>query len=58
LYSKVDTRLIDVALRYGINEYTIEKWKALYKIKDYFDDQCGKDIYALFREEIENSLFK
>lgn len=53
----VDTRLIDVALRHGFNDYTTEKWKAFYEIKAYFDTQCGKNIYTLFREEIENSLF-
>lgn len=53
----IEIRLMDVVLRHGFNEYTIEKWKAFYEIKHYFDDKCGKDIYKLFREEIGNSLF-
>ena len=43
----IERRLIDVAIRYGINEYSIPKWKAFLELKDYFDQSAGRDIYTL-----------
>lgn len=44
----LEKRLVDVAIRNGINEYTVEKWKAFLALKSYFDDKVGMDIYRLF----------
>lgn len=44
----LEKRLFDVALRNGINDYTIEKWKAFLKLKEHFDDIVGNNIYELF----------
>ncbi len=43
----IEKRLIDVALRRGINEYTIPKWKATFNIKQAFDQKIGHSIYEL-----------
>lgn len=43
----VERRLVDVALRYGISEYTLPKWRAVLGLKDYFDEKAGTDIYSL-----------
>ncbi len=43
----LETRFVDVALRYGVNEYTTKKWKKILEIKDYFDKVTGKDIYEI-----------
>lgn len=53
----IELRLMDVTLRQGVNEHTIEKWKAYTGLKDYFSDLCGMPVYQLFYEEIcRNSI--
>lgn len=44
----VEKRLLDVAIRRGINDYTIEKWKAFLNLRDYFNEKIGGNIYDLF----------
>lgn len=43
----LEVRLIDVAIRNGINEYSIEKWKKFIALKQYFDGKCHEDIYTV-----------
>ena len=33
-FISLEKRWIDAAIRIGINEYTIEKWKSMYKLRD------------------------
>ena len=51
----MEKRFVDVALRNGISDLTIEKWKAFIKAKKYFDTLCGCDIYSLLPNVLENS---
>ncbi|MCL2603324.1 MAG: HDIG domain-containing protein [Defluviitaleaceae bacterium] len=56
----VERRLTEIILRQShraFNEYTIEKWKAYFALKGYFDEKCGMNIYNLFREEISKGIF-
>lgn len=53
----LETRLVDVARRNGINDMTINKWNAFFDLKDYFDKKCGKSIYSFFYNEICNSIY-
>lgn len=43
----LEVRLIDVAIRNGINKYSIEKWKKFIDLKSYFDKKCHLDVYNL-----------
>lgn len=43
----LEQRLVDVAIRNGINEYSIQKWQAFLGLKDYFDKKTGTDLYTL-----------
>ena len=43
----LEKRLFDVAIRNGINEYSIDKWKAFLDLKSYFDNKIGLDIYKV-----------
>lgn len=45
----VEKRLIDVAIRHGVNNYSIDKWKSYIRIKEYFDKKVGQDIYKLLK---------
>ena len=51
----MEKRLIDVALRYGLPDFTLEKWKAFMELKKYFDQLCGCNIYTLLPNVMENS---
>lgn len=54
---QMDSRLVDVALRHGFNEFTIDKWKAFYAVKEYFDKLYGGNIYELFKDELIRGIF-
>ena len=51
----MEKRLIDVALRHGLPDFTINKWKAFMNTKKYFDELCGCNIYTLLPNVLENS---
>lgn len=51
----VDKRLIDIMIRRGTYENTQYHIKETYKLKKYFDDLLGFDVYKLF-PEIKNNL--
>ncbi len=48
----MEKRFVDVAIRRGINEYSVQKWKAFLEIKSYFDYKTGFNIYDLFKKEL------
>lgn len=41
----MEKRIVDVVMRYGFNEFTLDKWKASFEIQKYFEDRIGKSIY-------------
>ncbi|AFM40444.1 putative HD superfamily hydrolase involved in NAD metabolism [Desulfosporosinus acidiphilus SJ4] len=43
----LEKRLVDVALRYGVNDFTVLKWKSTFEIKDKFEKVIGRSIYDL-----------
>ncbi|MDE6750172.1 MAG: HD domain-containing protein [Lachnospiraceae bacterium] len=51
----MEKRFIDVALRHGLPDFTIEKWKAFMNTKKYFDELCGCNIYTFLPNVLENS---
>lgn len=51
----MEKRFVDVALRHGLPEFTLDKWKAFMDLKKYFDEKCGCNIYSLLPNVMENS---
>lgn len=51
----MEKRLIDVALRHGLPDFTIDKWKAFMMLKKHFDELCVCNIYTLLPNVLENS---
>ena len=51
----MEKRFVDVALRHGLPEFTLDKWKAFMGLKEYFDAKCGCNIYSLLPNVMENS---
>ena len=50
----IDKRLIDIVLRKGVFSNTQYHVKEMYKLKEYFDDLLGYNLYDLFPEMKEN----
>lgn len=55
-FTLIEKRLVDVALRHGVNEYIVLKWKAFIELKKYFEKKIGKSIYSILPGVIENTF--
>jgi len=49
---------VNVIRRHGFSKLTLDKIDTLFKIKAYFDDICGCNIYDLFYDEIREVSFQ
>ncbi|MBU3144496.1 HD domain-containing protein [Clostridium sp. CF012] len=52
----MEKRMVDVALRHGIHDQIINKWKATFKNKQYFEERMGKSIYSVLPDVIKNTF--
>lgn len=52
----MEKRLVDVALRYGINVITTSVWKARFQIMADFDDELGQSVYSILPGIIEGTF--
>lgn len=53
----MEKRLMDVAMRYGLKEFTLDYWKKMFEIKDYFTKKISqKSLYELFPEVVQITL--
>lgn len=52
----LEKRLLDVAMRHGVKENTVENWKAIYEIWRHFKGKSGKNLYTLFDNVVENTF--
>lgn len=52
----VEKRLVDVALRHGFNALTLDKWRAILALRDYFDAATGGSIYRLLPRVAETTF--
>jgi hypothetical protein len=50
----MEKRFVDVVLRYGFNDFTLDKWKAFLAIRKQFEDDLGISIYQLLPGVVEN----
>lgn len=52
----LEKRMLDVVMRYGFNEFTLEKWRATFDIQKYFEERMGKSIYSVLPKVKENTF--
>jgi hypothetical protein len=52
----MEKRLVDVARRYGCNEYTLPKWEAFFEIKAELERVIGSSVYDLLPDVVENTF--
>jgi len=43
----LEQRLVDVVMRYGVTDYTIERWKKVFEIKKHFEQLMDANIYEV-----------
>lgn len=52
----IEKRLVDVALRRGINPLAVEKWWAFLELQGYFERAIGRSIYSVLPGVVENTF--
>jgi len=52
----MEKRLMDVALRHGINQFTVDKWKAYFQVKEDFESVMKKSVYEVLPGIVENTF--
>ena len=49
-------QFVDVTIRYGVHPATIDRWKKILEIKEYFQGKMGCSIYEVLPGVVENSM--
>lgn len=52
----LEKRFVDVAVRYGVGPATVQRWKAVFAIKEAFEKQMGCSIYDCLPGVKENTF--
>ncbi len=52
----MEKRMMDVALRYGVNEFTVPKWRKTFEIRSDFEERMGCSVYSLLPGVIDNTF--
>lgn len=52
----LEKRFVDVTIRYGIHPATIDRWKKILEIKNFFEEKIGCCVYKLLPGVVENSF--
>ncbi len=52
----IEKRLVDAALRHGINEHVVPKWRATLDIQQAFEKTIGRSIYSVLPGVMENTF--
>jgi hypothetical protein len=55
-YCLVEKRLMDVALRHGVNEFSVPRWKAYLELQKEFESATGQSIYKALDGVVENTF--
>ncbi|MBN1580425.1 MAG: HD domain-containing protein [Anaerolineae bacterium] len=52
----IEKRLVDVALRRGVHQHTVSRWKGYFDNQRAFEQVIGKSIYSLLPGVVENTF--
>ncbi|HAL16403.1 MAG TPA: phosphohydrolase [Anaerolineaceae bacterium] len=55
-YCLIEKRLMDVALRHGVNEFSVPRWKAFLEIQKEIESAIGQSIYKALNGVVENTF--
>jgi len=49
----MEKRLLDVVLRYGVDDHTVSRWQGFFQVKDHIERAIGVSVYRLLPKVIE-----
>ncbi len=52
----IEKRLLDVALRHGVTEHSVPRWKVFLGLQHYFEQGVGQSIYKILPGVVENTF--
>jgi hypothetical protein len=52
----MEKRLVDVALRFGFNDFTLAKWQAFLALRQEFSNAVGISIYKLLPDVVDTTF--
>ena len=52
----MEKRMLDVVMRYGVNDFTTQKWQAYFDIRDEFEAAIGQSIYRCLPGVVKNTF--
>lgn len=52
----LEQRLVDIAMRHGVNDKTVPRWQALFDLKRHFEEATGGPIYRLLPGVVETTF--
>ncbi len=52
----LEKRFVDVVLRHGFSEYTLDRWRATFAIKEQFEQELGCSIYDVLPNVVETTF--
>jgi hypothetical protein len=55
-YCLIEKRLMDVALRHGVNEFSVPRWQAFLSLQKEFESAIGQSIYRVLPGVVENTF--
>ena len=55
-YCLMEVRLVDVALRHGVNEYTVQRWEGYLSLLREVEAIIGRSVYSLLPGVVENTF--
>ena len=47
-YCYAEKKMVSSVIKFGFKDTTINKWKAILELKEYFDGKINGDVYTLF----------
>lgn len=47
-YCYAEKKMVNSVLKFGFKDTTLNKWNAILKLKEYFDDKINGDVYLVF----------
>ena len=55
-FCTLNLRFVDTTRRYGVFQFTLERWEKTIEYKEYFEEKIGQPIYKLL-PDIEESIY-
>ncbi len=50
-YCYAEKKMVSSVLKFGFKDTTLDKWKSILELKEYFDKKMNGDVYTLFEED-------